>query len=197
MTTGVTHARSVILVIACVLPLVALAGCGGQGEAEAPARVPERVENAALDLVLADVPSSFRLVENEGDQLRFEPTEEGSTGEVSFALDSSDSTLNLQAARQLHKEEILARAAGDYKGQNELVTHLGPAYYSRGRYQGEDGTPTEETLILALHPAGGSILRVVYRYPAGDDSPRRLEALFGVLGEIEVPGGEAPDDAPG
>lgn len=180
-------------VVACSLLVLVLAGCQGQGEAEAPARVPERVENAALEVVLTDVPSSFRLVENTGDQLRFEPTGEGSTGEVTFALDSTDATLNLQAARQLHKDEILARTAGDYKGQNELVTHLGPAYYSRGRYQGEDGTPIEETLILALHPAGGSILRVVYRYPAGEDSPQRLEALFGVLGEIEVPGNEAPD----
>ena len=66
----------------------------------------------------------------------------------------------------------------------ELVSPLGTAFYSRGRFT-LDGEAVEEAKIFSLHPDGDRILTLRYRYPAGVDSSVRVQQLFDVLGTIE------------
>ena len=93
--------------------------------------------------------------------------------------------INLVAAVNEHQAEILERPDGDYKGQAEYVSPLGTTYASRGRYT-EGGGTVEERVVFMVHPWGDRLLKVIYRYPAGDDTQVRLDALMqGVVGELE------------
>ncbi|MEM9552997.1 MAG: hypothetical protein AAGC60_01975 [Acidobacteriota bacterium] len=183
--------------------LVLLGACAADEPAPPPPEPePVVVENVALGVVIVDLPEVFVVAENQGETLRLVPNadalgEEAAASAAEGALDvhvrrPEVGGVNLVAAWQQHKAEIEARAQGEYKGQNELVTQLGPAFYSRGRYVDEGGAATEETKIFTLHPTGDAMLELVYSYPAGDDSPTRLQdQLFVVLGAIEGPPPEA------
>lgn len=92
---------------------------------------------------------------------------------------------NLPAAVTEHRAFIEQQDDGRYLGSQELVSPLGAAFYSRGRYSA-DGRETEETVIFALHPAGDRMITLSYRYPAGDDSSTRVERLFEVLENVET-----------
>ena len=158
-------------------------------EPEAPPAV--RVENPELGVAIAALPGVFRVARNEGAEIALELAE--GEGDLVIAAGEPEVALNLVAAVEQHKESILERPAGDYKGGQELVVPSlpGAAYYSRGRYQGDAGL-TEETLVVLVHPQRDRQLRVTYTYPAGDDSGSRLEnELFAVVGELE--GLPAPD----
>lgn len=185
--------RIAALPVACCLFGLAVLGCAGGGEEAEPAG--ERVENPALGVAIGAVPPVLELAVNEGDQLELVPADDQLAGRLAvLAGESQTSGINLIAAIESHKEDILARPDGEYKGQREIAgMPLGTAFYSRGRYTAEDGTTEEESVVYLVHPWGDRTLQVRYRYPAGDDSPSRLQDhLFELAYALEVLDDAAP-----
>ncbi len=169
--------------------VVLAVGCSTEPVPEPPPPVAKRVEATAVGIAIANL-AGFDVAEN-GEVMILTPTD-GAAGRVTIVA-GDEGQVNLVQAVNDHQAEIQGRADGAYRGQREMVGPLGTAYYSRGTYTGagEDGETAgaamEETTILTLHPNGDRILRLEYRYPVGDDSTARLEALMqNVLGELEA-----------
>lgn len=171
-------------VLPCTVILAALA-CGPSGPATEAPPGDTGVRNEALDIRLASVPGDFTVARNEGSDLVLVPTAEGAQGRVTVTVGPLVAGVNLIAAMDEHKAEIEALPDGDYRGGQELQTPLGPAFYSRGRFRDTDGAMIEETRVLAVHPRAERLLTVQYRYPAGDDSRSRVEALIGLFAQVE------------
>ncbi|MGD8439318.1 MAG: hypothetical protein PVG53_02205 [Holophagae bacterium] len=106
-------------------------------------------------------------------------------GRIEVDARPPDDGQNLPAAVAEHRTFIEHQDGGRYLGAQELVSQLGPAFFSRGRYATPDGE-IEETVVFALHPAGGRMITLTYRYPADDDSSARVEQLIEVLGTVET-----------
>ncbi len=178
--------RNRITLVAMIL--ITAAGLAACKKEEPPPPPAVRVENPQLGMAIAAL-SEFTVAANDGATIELAPAGEGATGTVSVVAGEAEiGGINLVAAVKQHKEEILARPDGDYKGQAEYVTPLGTTYASRGRYS-EDGGTVEERLVYMVHPWGDRTLQVIYRYPAGDneDTKARLDALMnGVVGELEA-----------
>ncbi len=178
--------KHIISAVAIVLTL-GLGACKQKEEAPAPPPA-ERVENSQLGVAIAALPPVFKVAANEGTRLELVPAAEGLTGTLAVVAGEAETGgINLVAAVEDHKTEIEAREGGEYKGQRELGSQLGTAFYSRGHYPGDDGATVEETVIFLVHPWGDRTLQLVYRYPAADDTKVRIEDhLFAVLGELEA-----------
>ena len=173
--------------------LLGACGQGSEPEVAAPAAV--RVENPQVGVVIGNLPAFFKVDVNQDDQLALVPAAAEGTGRLTISADPAETSgINLVAAVEEHKVDINGRDDGTYKGQREIGSHLGTAFYSRGHFS-QDGGIKEETVIFLIHPWGDRKLRLTYVYPAGDDSRERLEEqLFEVFGEIEglpAPGAEA------
>lgn len=154
-----------------------------------------RLEHPEIGLALAAVPEIFRIDAMDETGIVLELVE--GQGHLEIVPGDAETGINMVAAVEAHKEEILGRPGGEYKGGRELVVEEfpGAAYYSRGRFEGEAG-PTEETVVFLIHPWKDRKLRVIYTYPAGDDSPARLQdQLFAVVEELR--GMPRPEDADG
>jgi hypothetical protein len=91
---------------------------------------------------------------------------------------------NIPAAVDAHQRSIEQLEDGQAHGRQELVSQLGTTFISRIGFV-EDGAPIEETAVYTLHPAGGRMMTITYRYPAGDDSSERAQELLEVVGAIE------------
>jgi hypothetical protein len=189
MTKPTLRVANVVLAAALVL-----AACA-QAPEESGEPVARRVENAELGVAIAGLPAAFEVVASEGPAIELALAE--GEGRLEITAGEPGSSVNLVAAVERHKARIEGLPGGDYKGGQELVVPSlpGAAYYSRGRYQGAAGAVVEETAVFLLHPEKDRELRVLYTYPAGDDSADRLQnQLFAVVGELEgLPGvGEEP-----
>lgn len=183
----------IAFVPALTLVLTLAAGCSRAPEATSE-DAPERVENAELGIAIADLPENFRVVGVASSKIELELID--GEGRMEIAAGEPETAINLVAAVDEHRNSILARPGGDYKGGRELkVMQLpGAAFYSRGRFEDENGRLTEETVVFLIHPWQDRQLRVTYTYPAGDDSAARLEEqLFPVVEELE--GLPRPDEA--
>ncbi|MEM8961788.1 MAG: hypothetical protein AAGD38_09930 [Acidobacteriota bacterium] len=185
-------------VLLSVLLIAGVVACA-QPEPPPPPPAPERVEAPALGIAIAALPSSFRVVANEGADLRLAPTDERD-GEIAVAVTEPDRINLVQQVRD-HETELSARPGGAYGGQNELRGPLGSAYYSRGQYDADDGSRLEEIRLFALHPLGDRGLVMTYTYPAAEDTKVRLEEfvvdLFGEIEQIQmVEEGGAESESP-
>ena len=178
--------------------LAALAACAtlvacAQPEAEAPvAEVPEPVVNATLNISLTGTPEGFVLVENEGDQLRFESADEAAPGELWYTIgEASDYGIEVNKEAMAQKELFEALPGGESFGGRQLMSHLGEAFYTRGRFDDDSGQRVEELRLLALHPFENRMMVIHYRYPAGEDSADRVPQTFEALGRVDntKPGG--------
>ena len=162
---------------------------------EAAPTVVERVENTELGLAIAALTPFFKVASNDGASIELIPSAADGTGRLEIVAGEPETGgINLVAAVEDHKARVLERPNGDYKGQREMISPMGTTFYSRGRYQGDEGE-IEETIVFTIHPWGDRQLHLVYRYPAGEDTKERLQdQLFDVLGELEAlprPGEEA------
>ena len=171
--------------IILLLAIALTAGLAACKKAEPPPPT-VRVENPQLGMAIAAL-TDFEVTANDGPAIELVPADEGLTGSVEVVAGEAESGgINLVAAVNQHKEDILTRPDGDYKGQAEYVSPLGTTFASRGRYS-EDGGTVEERVIFMVHPWGDRTLQVIYRYPAGEDTQARLDALMnGVVGELEA-----------
>jgi hypothetical protein len=172
----VIHPRRALLSVVVVLVSVA---CG-----QAPPPPPQGISNHDLGIRLASIPKELTVAVNEADQLELTPSADSVEGRMWFSVGPEDRTINLVAAVKRHQSRIEEMPQADYRGGQELATHLGTAFYSRGQFLAGT-TETEETAIFIQHPSENRLLTISYRYPVGVDSSVRVEQLLAVLGEIE------------
>lgn len=168
------------------LTLILLAGFAWTGCSTSEPELPTtpRVENSALGIAVAAVPPPFDVDVNEGSVLVLRaPGEPGdarlffeTTGEMSGGI-------NLVAEAEGMRDWFEQQPEGQYFGNLELGTPLGPAFTSRGSYAA-DGVMVEEIRVFAIHPESNRLLRLTYRYAPGEGK-ERLQQLAEVLGEVE------------
>jgi hypothetical protein len=180
---------------AAALCLLAAACSGGAGDAPASGEV-ERLENQQIQIAVeVPVGGPFEVVSNAGEEirLRFRGDGEFEPADVVYsAFPEQDYGVNLYDAVNRREEEIEGRPGGQFFGQVELVSQLGPAFNTRGRYTAEEGGAVEEVRVFAVHPTVNRIVHMTYRYPPtpGQTEARMLEQAFEAFGYIE------PLDAP-
>jgi hypothetical protein len=171
--------RSSVAAILAVSTALLACGAGGGSKAETPSN---RVEAPGLGLAIANLPDGLEVTTNEGGTLMLVP--KGKAGTIVVQAGPAEVGPNLVAAVKEHQASIEARPGAEYLGVRELVTPLGSAYWSRGRYE-QGGSTVEETRIVTLHPDGHRLLYLTSTYPAGDDSSARIQELLALLTEIE------------
>lgn len=175
--------RTLIRRAAATLVLVVgmMVGCTKSPPEPPPA---PRVENAELGIAIAAVNPPFVVTRNEGSILELQAP--GETGDATLFIETTAETtggINLVAEAEGMREWFEQQPQGQYFGNLELGTPLGPAFTSRGSYE-LDGTLVEEIRVFAIHPAANRMLRMTYRYPPGEGK-ERLQQLAEILGEIE------------
>ena len=173
--------------LATLIALALLAACQSSSPPpEVEDLGPIRIENAALGLAIADLPSIFALSTNSGDSLELQRTGEEIEGALWIELETvTDDSVNLVEIVNGQRKIYEALPGGSFSGSRELMLPDGrPGYYSRGRFLEAD-TEVEEFRIFALHPLENRLLTVFYRFPAGTDSADRLNDLLLLVGEIE------------
>lgn len=172
--------KTPILAISILLATFVALGCGeGAPEVDAPET---RVESAALGLAIESLPANFELVEQSDRDIVLEPV--GVPGRVEVTVGPVVGAVNLHDELNAHAESVRARSEGEYQGQSELMGPLGSMYLSRGRYRDDAGASIEEYKVIALHPAGDRPFFLTYRYPVGEDTAARGQALIELAGEI-------------
>jgi hypothetical protein len=191
---------------ALALAVAAAAGCGPEREGTTTAIEPtgaERVENQSLGIALVGPQAAgFDLVANEGETLALVRHATEAETEATLTYEASPPQLagiNLVDAVNQQKAAIEARPDGRFFGQIQLMSQLGNAYSTRGRYAAAGGE-TEEIRIFAVHPAGDRLLSLTYRYrPAVGEagSKARSEQAMAALGLIEPLAPAAPPPAGG
>lgn len=175
---------------ATVALTVSLAGCGGgahEPSAGGPAEAPP-VVNAALHLTL-DPPAGagFELAANEGTTLELlRPAAEGrEAATLTFAAGAPEPNVNLVDAVNVQKAAIEARPGSQFLGQVQLMSQIGNAFSTRGRYPGDDGREIEELRLFAIHPDGDRLLTLTYRYhPTAGETKERINEVMGALGLV-------------
>lgn len=153
--------------------------CGG-----GPGQRQEPVSNPQLGLELETVPAPFQVETNQDRTLKLAVDGDPARGEVEFNVGPPHpSGVNLVAEVNAKKPEIEAQTGGKFLGTLELNTPIGSAFTARGRYDAPSGR-LEEIWVLALHPSGDRLLSIVYRYPADEDSSKRMDQMLKIVGEV-------------
>jgi hypothetical protein len=101
-----------------------------------------------------------------------------------FTVGPEKPNVNLVAAVKRHQRHVEEQPQAEYRGGQELVTPMGAAFYSRGRFL-VGLAETEETAVMLLHPDSSRLLTITYRYPAGTDSSVRVQQLLDILAVLE------------
>ena len=183
-------AATVTASVAGVAVLALAAGCGGSktggGEAAAPATP---VVNQELRLTL-DPPAGagFAVQANEGATLVLVRSvgESGESATLTFEAGEPEPNVNLVDAVNRQKAAIESRPEGHFLGQVQLMSQLGTAFSTRGRYPGDDGKEIEELRLFAIHPDGDRLLSLIYRYPTDSGATKdRINEAMGALGLVK------------
>lgn len=175
-TTTSSRLLTVILVcgIACI-------SCSETQPEPVPA---PRIENSELGIAIAALPSPFVVGTNDGPALALRAP--AASGEATLYFETTaelSGGINLVAEAEGMQDWFEQQPDGQYFGNLELGTPLGPAFTSRGSYV-LDGVAVEEIRVFAIHPTSNRLLRLTYRYPPGEGK-ERLQQLAEVLGEVE------------
>lgn len=180
--------QAIILALCCFV-------IGACRSPEPTVAAPERVENAALGIAIADLPEPFVLETNQGSTLRF--TTPGGERDGLLWLEvgpPAGGAINLVEEVKARKAIFEETEGGRYFGNRELATPHGPAYTARGAFEKSDGV-IEEIWIYTVHPAEYRLLTLVYRYPSGEDSAERAAQVMSILGEVESVGASSAEEA--
>lgn len=187
-----SRVAGILWVHAVAALLLVAGGCAPAEEAEDQAEAGPRVENRALGIALAQLPASFEVVRNEGDELVLGRSDGDDPARLSVELGPVQAAgVNLVDRVWEEKERIESLPEGVYQGQNELGgVPLGTTFTSRGRFLDDEGERVEEYRALALHPVENRVLVLDYEYPApppGEEPEHdRLQELMLVLEQLEA-----------
>lgn len=186
---------------ALVAGLIFVAACAKEAPKEPAAPPPPvKVVNAQLGIEVAAVPDGLEVEPTQDATIVLVPRDKTQEGRIVIEAGPVEKGgINLVEAAQQHKAAALAREGGVYKGRTELGAPLGTAFTSRAQWT-EGGRTLEEIKVFLIHPSRDRKLIIDYRYPAGDDTPKRMNdhiyALVGELGPITAePAAPAPAPA--
>jgi hypothetical protein len=168
-TPGLWLALTVILLAAA---------CGPPDQPPEPLQ--ESVTNELLGIRLDPLPPDFAVAVNDDRGLELAPVEAKVGGRVVFEVGDEEPLIDLVAAVHRHQRRVEEMPGADYKGGQELVTPLGSAFYSRGRYLA-GAELVEDTVLVSKHPSSNRLLVISYRYPAGADSSVRVQQLLEIV----------------
>ncbi|MEE9563119.1 MAG: hypothetical protein V3W50_08625 [Thermoanaerobaculia bacterium] len=172
------HYLAIALALACLV-------IGACQSPEPQTATSARVENAALNIAITDLPESFVLETNQDTTLRFTTAGGEDDGLLWFEVGPlSSSPINLVEEVKARRTAFEETTGGRYFGNRELATPHGPAYTARGAIETSDGV-VEEIWIYTIHPAEYRLVTLVYRYPSAEDSADRAAQLMSILGEVE------------
>ncbi len=177
-----TLGRTCALSMASLLLFVC--GCRQTGPAAEPTPAGARVENATLGLAIAELPSVFEVETNNDGELIL--TAEGATepGVVRFEVGPEEQgSVNIVEAASGTKAIFESREEGEFFGNQELMTPIGSFFTARGGYREGEGR-IEELLAFTLHPSSNRLVRLSFRYPAGEAAERAPQFAL-LLGELE------------
>lgn len=177
--------------------LVILA-CGGAEEAP-PAEATSAVDLPSLGLSFAALPEGFTVAAGGSGEIELTATDPEAGGRMWLELqDPSDYGIDLVKVVTDQSEAYAQMENSEYFGGRKLVVAAaGEAYYVRGRYD-QGGERLEETRVFLIHPAENRLVSLHYAYPAGEDSPERIQRLFDWVGELGVLGaGTGEEEASG
>ena len=191
-----------LLLAAAVGAAVLTAGCARE---EAAPPEPVRVENAALGIAL-DIPGDapVEVEDASGETIRLARAAEGEVGPGTLVFATGpppEYGPNLVEAVKEREAELEGLPDGEFYGQLELGSQLGPAYATRGRFTDESGEKVEETRIYVVHPTQrDQLMWLTYRYvpSPGDTEARRAQALdaFGWIEPLAAAGEAPPEEVP-
>jgi len=161
-----------------ILLLLALAGCKKAphtAAASAPPQTPHGVKSTPLKIELTAIPPGFTAAAGAVDPIRLTSAD----GEITIARGTST---DLAAAARNEETRFGGLPQGRSLGSIELLCQFGRALLTRGLYQDEGGTETEEIRIslLAARP-----LVLAYRYPAAGSRRERLDRALAVLRSLQ------------
>lgn len=169
--------------VAVTVLAVVLTACSKPAPPPAPA--PQRVANAALGIVIAELPEGFAVAENAGEKLVLKRTAADDPARVYVEVGPAQpGGVNLVQWVEAQPADFTAKPGGAFLGTKKLATPIGTAYTARGTYHGTAGDEGE-IRILAVHPTEPRLLIVREVYPAGDDTTARAQQILDVFAEIE------------
>lgn len=159
---------------------------------------PPSVTSSAFGLVFTPFPGDFEVETNDDSTLSFRPTGEPEGQEPAARVwvelgPTGQANINLVDVVNSQKAIFEALPGGEFFGSRELRTPLGPAYYSRGRFDLEGDGRVEEVRLFQIHPGQYRLLTLYYRYPAAEDSAQRLQQLLELAAAMEATGEKSPE----
>ena len=175
--------RAAFSVLVCTGVSIAHIGCQAAGDPEETG--PTRIVVEEIGIGLAGLPAGCTQVESIDEPLELacelvETTETpaGPVGTVRIELgEPSDFGIELADVSALEriKEEhqvLFAEAGGEYLGVGGQLIYgpFGPARYTRGRFQGEDGAALQQIRLFMVHPTQNRVLTLVYDHPVVDNA---------------------------
>lgn len=164
--------------------IILLASCKQSGTESESTSAGKRVENATLGLAIAELPADFVVETNDSNGLFLTARGPGDPGVVSLEVGPVEKgSINIVEAAKHTEATFESSPQGEFFGNQELMTPIGSFFTARGAYDQADAR-TEELLAFALHPNSNRLIRISFRYPAGE-AAERAPQLAGLLGEIE------------
>ena len=175
--------RAAFFVLVCTGVSIAHIGCQTAGDPEETG--PTSIVLDEIGIGLAGLPAGCTQVESIDEPLELacelvETTETpaGPVGTVRIELgEPSDFGIELADVSALEriKEEhqvLFAEAGGEYLGVGGQLIYgpFGPARYTRGRFQAEDGTALQQIRLFMVHPTQNRVLTLVYDHPVVDNA---------------------------
>ena len=208
--------RAAFFVLVCTGVSIAHIGCQTGGDPEETG--PTRIVLEEIGIGFAGLPAGCTQVESIDQPLELacellETTETpaGPVGTVRIELgEPSDFGIELADVSALEriKEEhqvLFAEAGGEYLGVGGQLIYgpFGPARYTRGRFQAEDGTALQQIRLFMVHPTQNRVLTLVYDHPVVDnaDSAARINnhllmLLENLRSSDDLQAAAAEDEAP-
>ena len=176
--------RAAFFVLVCTGVSIAHIGCQTGGDPEETG--PTRIVVEEIGIGLAGLPDGCTQVESIDEPLELacellETTETpaGPAGTVRIELgEPSDFGIELadvsalDVLREEHQPLFEALPGGEFLGVGGALFYgpFGPARYTRGRFQAEDGATLQRIRFFMVHPTQNRILTLVYDHPVVDNA---------------------------
>ena len=169
--------------LSLIAAALVLVGCGGSNTGTDIVASGSRVENAELGLAIAELPEGFEVDKNDETGLVLITSGSGDPGVVEIDLGPvEEGSVNIVEAATATKAVFESLPGGEFFGNQELLTPIGSFFTARGAFD-EDPRRVEQLLAFTLHPNSNRLVRISFRYAAGEAGDRAPQ-FAALLGEI-------------
>jgi len=171
------------MAVSLLVATLVLIGCGGSNTETEIVASGSRVQNAELGLAIAELPEEFEVDKNDETGLILIASGNGNPGLIEIDLGPvEEGSVNIVEAATATKAVFESLPGGQFFGNQELLTPIGSFFTARGAFD-EDSGRVEQLLAFTLHPNSNRLVRISYRYPAGEAGDRAPQ-FAALLGEI-------------